>query len=105
MWGFIARRLVQGVLIVLGVTGIIFLLLNAVGGDPAVVMAGKNATAEQLATIRAQYGLDQPLHKQYIDYLGQIITLEFGQSYQTKESVRELIASRVGPSLSLTLPA
>lgn len=105
MWGFVLRRLLGGVPIILGVTLITFLLLNVVGGDPALQMAGKNATEQDLKALRAEYGLDKPLVFQYTDYLKQIVTLDFGKSFKTKEPVTEIIKSRAGPSISLTLPA
>lgn len=105
MWAFVLRRLIGGIPIVLGVTLITFLLLNVVGGDPALQMAGKNATEEDLAALRAEYGLDQPLTSQYLDYLKQTVTFDFGKSFKTKEPVVDIIKERVGPSLSLTLPA
>lgn len=105
MWAFIVRRLLWGIPVILGVTLITFVLLNMVGGDPALQMAGKAATEADLAALRKDYGLDKPLYLQYFDYLEQLLTLDFGRSFKTQEKVSELIATRVGPSLSLTLPA
>ena len=105
MSAYIVRRLLQGIPIVLGVTLITFLLFNVFGGDPVLQFLGKNATAEQAAELRHQYGLDRPLPQQYVRYLKEVVTLDFGRSFATDEPVSEMIAKRAGPSLSLTVPA
>ncbi len=105
MFAYVVRRLLGGIPIILGVTLITFLLLNVVGGDPALQMAGKSATEADIQALRAEYGLDKPLFYQYLDYLKQVVTLDFGRSFKTKEPVADMISAQVGPSLSLTLPA
>lgn len=105
MFAYVVRRLLGGIPIILGVTLITFLLLNVVGGDPALQMAGKSATEADIAALRVEYGLDKPLFYQYLDYLKQVVTLDFGRSFKTKEPVADMIRAQVGPSLSLTLPA
>ncbi|MBX3183504.1 MAG: ABC transporter permease [Polyangiaceae bacterium] len=105
MFAYVVRRLLGGIPIILGVTLITFLLLNVVGGDPALQMAGKSATEADIQALRAEYGLDKPLFYQYLDYLKQVVTLDFGRSFKTKEPVADMIRAQVGPSLSLTLPA
>ncbi|MCG8424777.1 MAG: ABC transporter permease [Proteobacteria bacterium] len=105
MWAYILRRLLYGVLIMLGVTGIIFLLLGVFGGDPVLAYLGKSATEQEILALKREFGLDKPLFAQYLDYLGQVATLDFGQSWTTKESVSDLIRRGVWPSLSFTLPA
>jgi peptide/nickel transport system permease protein len=105
MFAYVVRRLLQGIPILLGVTLITFLLFNAFGGDPVVQFLGKSASAEDIAALRRAYGFDQPLYVQYLDYLRQIVTLDFGDSFVTKEPVLHMIGRGVGPSLSLTIPA
>ncbi len=66
------------------VTTLLFFLLR-LAGDPAVVLAGNDATPEQLRAIRAQYGLDGPLLLQYFNYLGSLLSLDFGVSLASDE--------------------
>jgi peptide/nickel transport system permease protein len=102
---YVLRRLLQGIPTLLGVTLITFFLLNVLGGDPAAARLGKSATAEDLAALRAEYGLDRPLPAQYVRYLREIVTLDFGRSFVTREPVREVLGQSVGPSLCITVPA
>jgi peptide/nickel transport system permease protein len=67
------------ILLMVGTTSILFFLLR-LSGDPAVVLAGPDATEEQLHAIRAEYGLDRGLAMQYVSYIGNLITLDFGKS-------------------------
>lgn len=105
MWIYVVRRLLYGVPILFGVTVITFLLLNVFGGDPAIQALGKAASQADIDKLRHDYGLDKPLFFQYIDYLRQIITFDFGRSFVTHEPVTELLARSARPSLSLTIPA
>ncbi|MBI2568605.1 MAG: ABC transporter permease [Candidatus Schekmanbacteria bacterium] len=105
MGAYVIRRLLQGVPILIGVTLITFTLLNVFGGDPVVARLGKSSTLEDQAALRAEYGLDKPLWQQYFRYLQEISTFDFGRSFVTRESVRDILASGAGPSLSITMPA
>ncbi len=98
---YIARRIGQAALILLGVSFITFLLLYILPADPAVQIAGRSATPETVANIRAQLGLDQPLLIQYWNYITNLLQGDFGRSYLQKSDVSTLIQSRLGPSLSL----
>lgn len=100
-----ARRLLASLPLVFGVLLIVFVLFQVVGGDPALQMAGKYATPEALAELRARYGWDLPIWKQFFRYLAQIATLELGDSYATRRPILEMIQDGIGPSLSLALPA
>lgn len=73
-------------------------------GDPAFQLAGKNATHEQIATLRAELGLDKPLVEQYFIFIKQVVTLDWGQSWHTNESINKMILRGISPTLSLTLP-
>ncbi len=105
MWAYVVRRVVYAVPILLGVSLVVFSLFHLVGGDPATLLLGKHATAERVAAVRTELGLDRPLPLQFIDYLGEVATFNFGKSYTTREDIREKIANGVGPTLSLTVPA
>ena len=101
MLNYVLRRLAQAGLILLGVSFITFALLYVLPADPAVQIAGRSATPETVASIRAQLGLDQPLLAQYWNYLSNLAQGDFGRSYLQKTEVSTLIQSRIGPSLSL----
>jgi peptide/nickel transport system permease protein len=87
------------------VTFITFLLLNVFGGDPVRARLGKSATPEDVAALRQEYGLDRSYAVQYATYLKEIVTLDFGRTFVTREPVRDVIVRSLGPSLSITLPA
>ncbi len=104
---YIVRRLLYGVVLLVGVLVLNFFLIHAAPGDPAQAIAGEmgGATAELLAQIRANYGLDQPLLTQLAIYLKHVAVGDLGQSYYFNEPVIKLIAARVGPTILLVLAA
>lgn len=87
----------------IGITLITFILFNMLMGDPAARFAGKHATAEQVETIRVELGLDKPLPIQYLNYVKQIATFDYGRSWSTKQKVSTMMTDGVGPTLSLTV--
>ncbi len=87
----------------IGITLVTFLLFNVVMGDPALKFAGRHATAEQVASIRAELGLDRSLPEQYFFYVKQIVMLDFGRSWSTKQNISTMIGDAVSPTLSLTV--
>ena len=105
MFAYILRRLLLGIPTLIGVTLITFLLLNVFGGDPVAAQMGKSASPADIAARQAEYGLDQPLPLQYLRYLRETVTMDFGRSFVTRENVTGILAQRVGPSLSITVPA
>jgi len=105
MFTFLVRRVIGAIPIIFGVALVVFVLFNVVGGDPALMMVGKHATTQQIADIRREYGLDRPLPIQFLNYLKDICTFDFGRSYATRQKISDMIWNGMGPSLSLTLPA
>lgn len=105
MFLFLVRRLFQAVLILLGVSMITYGLLFLIPADPVRMIAGRSATAETVASIRAQLGLDQPVPIQYLRYLGSLLQGDLGRSYVQKAEVSELIASRLPATLQLMFAA
>jgi peptide/nickel transport system permease protein len=103
MAGYILRRIAATVPVMLIVAVLVFLMLRLTPGDPAAVIAGDNANAEQIALIRTRLGLDQPILVQFFIWFGQILHGDFGESFFFKKSVAELIASRLEPTLALSL--
>ena len=104
MYGYIIRRLWQMIPTLLGVILLVFILFNFVGGDPAYVLAGKISSAEQIENIRRQLGVDQPYYVQLWIFVKQILTADFGASWSTNESVSHILATRLGPSLTVLIP-
>lgn len=98
---YIARRLIMSALILLGVSFITFALLYLLPADPVRQIAGRSATPETVANIRAQLGLDQPFIVQYARYLGSLLQGDLGRSYLQKTEVGTLIVSRLPASLLL----
>ncbi len=105
MTGYLFRRTLQSLGTLLGVALLVFMLFHVVGGDPALQILGNHASPERIADLRRQLGFDRPLLLQFVDYLRQIVTFDFGNSYATHRPIRQMILEGVGPSLSLAVPA
>lgn len=104
MGRYISRQLASIVPTIFLSVVINFILLHAAPGDPARVLAGRdNPTEEQIAAIRAELGLDQPLPVQFWNYLTQLFQGNMGESIAFKQPVFELILSRLPATLMLTI--
>jgi peptide/nickel transport system permease protein len=103
MVGFVIRRLLAVLPVLLVVSLVVFFMLRLAPGDPAAVIAGNNATAEDIAQIRTQLGLDRHIVSQYGMWIGRVLQGDFGYSYYLGKPVLALIAQRVEPTLSLAL--
>ena len=105
MLGFILRRLLLVIPSLVGLLILTFFLIRVVPADPAAALAGENATLAQVAEIRRQYGLDQPLYVQFAVYLGQVARLDFGESAYSRRPVALDIKERLPATLELTIAA
>ncbi len=103
MLGFILNRVIATIPVMGIVALAVFLLLRLSPGDPAAVIAGDYATAEQVARIRAQLGLDQPIYVQFVAWIMQILRGDLGVSIFSNLPVTTLIAQRIEPTLMLSL--
>jgi peptide/nickel transport system permease protein len=101
MAAYIARRLLQALLILFGITLVTFVLLYLLPADPARQIAGRSATAATVENIRRQLGLDLPFYQQYWRYLSNLAQGDLGRSYLQRTEVSTLIASRLPASLLL----
>ena len=101
MLGYILRRLLQTIPVMLVVAIFIFLMLRLTPSDPAAIIAGDNANAEQVAQIRSQLGLDQPMLQQFVIWIGKVATGDLGESFFFKKTVAALVGERIEPTLSL----
>jgi peptide/nickel transport system permease protein len=98
---YIARRLVQMIPVVIGITIIIFGLLRAIPGDPAEVMAGDKARDEQIEVLREKMGLNKPIYVQYAYYMRDLVQLDLGDSTKYRMPVNDLIWDRLRVSLAV----
>jgi peptide/nickel transport system permease protein len=101
MFIFIIRRLIATIPVMGVVALFVFLLLHLSPGDPATVIAGDYASPADIARIRAQLGLDQPLYIQFTNWLAQLLRGDLGVSIFSNLPVSQLILQRVEPTLSL----
>ncbi len=100
---FLAGRVGFGALILLVLSAFVFFLFFVAPGDPARMVAGDKATETQLVQIRANLGLDRPIHQQYFGFLAKAATGDLGFSYRNQQPVTKLILNRVPVTLSLVL--
>ena len=104
MAAYLIRRLWQMVPTLFGVVLLVFLLFKGFGGDPAEILGGLNATAQQIDAIREQLGLNKPLTTQFWIFLKQIVTFDWGKSWATNESVSHLFTTRLPATLTVMVP-
>jgi len=98
---FILRRLMQTLPVVIGVTFVVFFIMQLVPGDPAVLLAGEGASKETIEAIREQLGLNRPLFVQYFDYLLNIFRGDFGVSLKNSQPVLDEILVRLPITIEL----
>ncbi|MBM4439513.1 MAG: ABC transporter permease [Candidatus Rokubacteria bacterium] len=103
MLGYIARRLLATIPVMGVVAVVVFLMLRLTTGDPAAIIAGDSATAEDVAAIRKNLGLDEPIAKQFLIWITRVVQGNFGESFFFKKQVAELIVERIEPTLSLAV--
>ena len=101
----ILKRLLWLVLTVLLVTVLAFVAFSVIPGDPTDAILGLNATEEQIAALRAELGLDLPIHIRYWNWISAFVTGDFGISYNFDLPVAQLIAPKVGVTLTLAAMA
>ncbi len=101
----ILTRLVLTLPVVWVVVSLVFLLIHLVPGDPILAILGEGATPADIGALRHQYGLDQPLSKQYLRYWNGVIHGDLGNSIRLHDSVAHLVAQRYPYTLALTVAA
>ncbi|MFO1275294.1 MAG: ABC transporter permease [Sphaerotilus natans] len=104
MMSYLLRRLWQMVPTLAGVVLGVFFLFKGFGGDPAEILAGLNASPEQVAQIREQLGLNRPVWEQLAIFVGQILQFDWGRSWATNEPVAQLFATRLPATLTVMTP-
>ena len=112
---YVTRRILETIPTTIGILLLTFVLFNVVGGSPAEVVLGKNATAESIAAFNRKWGYDKPLilgdcsggglfDSQFGHFIGDLCKGDFGYSIENQEPVIDVLKRGVGPSLSLTVP-
>ena len=101
MLPYIGRRLLATLPVMTVVAVVVFMLLRLTTGDPAAIIAGDNATSQDVAAIRSKLGLDRPIVQQFVIWVGSVLRGDLGESFFFKKQVSELIAERVEPTLAL----
>lgn len=104
MLPFVVKRLIGAALTLLLVSVFTFSLAH-LAGDPAVSVAGKEATGEDISRIRRYYGFDRPVSIQYLDWLGKAASGDFGMSYHYRQPVSAMLAQRLPITLTLGVGA
>jgi peptide/nickel transport system permease protein len=105
MGKYTLKRLIHMIPVLFMVSVVVFLIIHLIPGDPAEIMAGTNATEEQVAVLRHQYGLDQPLWVQYFVWLGNVFSGNLGHSILNGFPVNELLKQRIPATVELALAA
>jgi glutathione transport system permease protein len=105
MLSYLIKRLLGTIPVILMVTLAVFAFVHMLPGDPARLVAGPEATASDVAAVRASLGLDQPLPHQFLTYITNTVQGDFGVSLKTRRPVVEEIGMRLMPTVWLTIIA
>ncbi len=105
MSAFVLRRLAASVVVLFGVSLVVFATLKLIPGDAAYVLAGPNASAQEIEAVRVSLGLDQPAPVQYVTWLGRALHGDLGRSLELHEPVLQLVLSRYANTLILAVSA
>jgi peptide/nickel transport system permease protein len=100
---YLINRLALSVIVVFGVSILVFSMLHLVPGDPAVVMLSESASGQDVERLRHDLGLDQPLWIQYTLYISHVVHGDLGRSIRLQQPVAELIAGRLPATLELAV--
>ena len=102
---YLMWRLLDAVPTILLVLTLVFVCMRILPGDPALAALGDNALPDQLAAFREKMGLNVPLWQQYFDFLGDVLTLDFGRSLMNNTSVLQLLVYNLPYTIELTIAA
>lgn len=103
MLQFTIKRLLTLIPLLLVVSFVVFMFIHFIPGDPARLMAGQDASLEEIEEARKTLGLNEPILVQYSTYLSSLLQLELGESYRSGIPVIDLLSDRIGPTLILTM--
>ncbi len=102
---YIARRLLMLIPVLIGISIITFVMIRLIPGDPARIMAGERATEEQVQRVREMWGLDKPLHEQYIIYMKNLARGNLGRSLKRNEAVTQELRWALPTTIELAFAA
>lgn len=102
MTQFLIRRLLQSIIVIIGVTMVSFATLQ-LAGDPTYLYVSDRASAEEIQTIRERLGFDRPITEQYLSYMGRLVQGDFGNSLIAKTSALDLVLQRLPATIELTV--
>lgn len=102
MGRYLGKRLISTIPLLLVISFVVFMFIHMIPGDPARLVAGQDATKEDVAVVREQLGLDEPLLVQYGKYMKGLFTGDLGSSIKNGKTVVETIAPRLKPTIMLT---
>lgn len=105
MAAFFCKRLLHAAIVALGALTLIFVIVRVIPGDPATLILGPDASADQVASVREDFGLDAPLLSQYIDHLGGVLRGDLGDSWRLGGSAVEATLERFPATVLLSLAA
>lgn len=101
MWIFLARRLLQSIVVLIGVTLVSFVSLQ-MGGDPTYLFVSENASFEEIARARKALGFDRPLHVQYLSYIWNALQGDFGNSLSYRQPAMDVVLESMPATIELT---
>ncbi len=102
MWTYIARRLLQSLVVVIGVTLVSFVALQ-IGGDPTYLFVSERATAQEIEVVRHALGFDRPLHVQYLSFLSDLARGDFGQSLSYRQPALGIVLGALPATIELAV--
>lgn len=105
VFNYTVRRLFSLIPVLFGMTLVVFAIIHAIPGNPAQVILGQRATAESIAALTSQLGLDRPWYIQYFDYLGSLFQGDLGSSLRTHAQINQEIWPYLAATFELTLAA
>ena len=102
---YIFKKTLKALPVFFGVSLLLFILFHVAGGDPVYQILGRHASLEEVSSLRHTLGLDQSYSVQFLSFIKQMITLDFGRSYFTQEKIIKIISSHTSPTFMLMVPS
>ena len=103
MGRYCLKRILSAIPLMLVISFLIFMFIHMIPGDPARLVAGKDATKEEVQVVRENLGLDKPIVEQYVDYMKGLFTGDLGNSIKNGATVIDTIIPRFKPTFMLTI--
>jgi len=101
MLHYLIKRILTGIIVLIGASSIVFIMIHIIPGDPVQAMLGESARPADLESLRHALGLDLPLYQQWLEFFNRLFHFDLGKSLYSQRSVSQLLLERVGPTLIL----